>query len=106
MLRIGGQIADGLAAAHAHGLLHRDIKPANVWLESSRHAPRDEGRGGTDVVAQSNISGATEAARGLGNSLAEREGYVEARVKILDFGLARLEKSDAQLTGSASHDFH
>jgi WD40 repeat protein len=47
--RIGREIAEGLAAAHAKGLTHRDIKPANIWLE--------EGRG---------------------------------RVKILDFGLARL----------------
>lgn len=32
-LRIAEQIASGLAAAHAQGLVHRDIKPANVLLE-------------------------------------------------------------------------
>jgi serine/threonine-protein kinase len=34
VLRIGMQVASGLAAAHTQGLIHRDIKPANLLLEN------------------------------------------------------------------------
>ena len=34
VLRIGHQVAAGLAAAHQQGLVHRDIKPANIILQN------------------------------------------------------------------------
>ncbi len=40
LLKVALDVAEGLTAAHAKGLIHRDIKPANVWLEGDPTAPK------------------------------------------------------------------
>ncbi|MFM1904971.1 MAG: hypothetical protein RLZZ440_2871 [Planctomycetota bacterium] len=51
VLRIGREIAEGLAAAHARGLIHRDIKPDNIFLDGPLETVRiiDFGLAGSGV---------------------------------------------------------
>ncbi len=85
-LRIIRESAQGLVAAHEHGLIHRDIKPGNIWLES-----RGEGRKARDETAPM-----PDALLVPGSS------SLVSRVKILDFGLALPAADTANLTHSGA----
>jgi len=66
-LSITTQILSALAAAHRADIVHRDLKPENVMLLASELAP------------PSAVAGASAA---------------EDMVKVLDFGLAKLQRTD------------
>jgi serine/threonine protein kinase len=64
VLRVGRDIAEGLAAAHARGVIHRDIKPANVWLEARPGEPGASATGGRVKILDFGLArAATEDAR-------------------------------------------
>jgi serine/threonine protein kinase/Leucine-rich repeat (LRR) protein len=91
VVRIGREIATGLAAAHARSLLHRDIKPANIWLEGpDQRSPKQ-------AAPENQLDSAlapppTEAGQ------IPIDGDPGGKVKILDFGCAKSWADDSAIS--------
>lgn len=79
-LRIARQVAIGLAAAHARGVVHRDLKPANILLDTEGNA----------YISDFGV------ARSLGSGGGTRAGVVVGTPDYLAPEQARGEPSDAR----------
>lgn len=74
LLSLALQVCDALGAVHAAGIVHRDLKPSNIFLAKT-----------------STADGASPL----------NPGTVE-RVKLLDFGIARVEWAETRLTNAGA----
>jgi Protein kinase domain len=91
--RLISQVADGLDAAHAAGLVHRDVKPANILLDAGLH-PYLTDFGLTKQIASQSNATRTGVWLGSVNYAAPEQiesGPVDARTDVYALGCVLFE---------------